>query len=342
MDSNTYLKKVFPIFAFLFTINGCSKENRDENKRFTFPDEFGSIKYPNTQNSPTPAGIELGRHLFYDVNLSQNRTISCGSCHAQVHGFADHNLPVSFGIHNRKGIRNSPPIFNLAWSSSFMWDGGIRHLDVMPIAPFTDTNEMGMQLPTIVERIKENPKYITLYRDAFPNKEINEESTLLALSQFMLSIVSNNSKYDRYKKGKDQFTHSELEGYQIFKTNCNICHTEPLFTNDKFEFNGIVNTGNDKGRFRITQLENDAYRFKVPTLRNLEYTYPYMHNGSIQTLDNVIEHYIETSHNPDNNSYSGKLKPIKLSVDDVKNLKAFLKTLTDSDLISNPQYSEIH
>ncbi len=323
-------------------ILSCKPEPTITNPEFTYPAEFGSIAYPNPSNRPTQAGIELGRHLFYDVNLSLNRTISCGSCHAQVHGFADHNLPVSFGIYNRKGIRNSPSIINMAWSPTFMWDGGIRHLDVMPIAPFTDTNEMGMTLPGVMERIKENSKYLNLYQKAFPNKEINEETTLLALSQFMLSLISNNSKYDQVKKGKSQFSTSESNGYELFKTHCNSCHSEPLFTNHQFEYNGIVAMESDPGRYRITQLPNDKYRFKVPTLRNTEITYPYMHNGSIRTLDEVLNKYVESSHIESNRNYSGKLIPITLSESERKDLIAFIKTLTDYDLISNPKFSEIH
>jgi cytochrome c peroxidase len=164
---------------------------------------------------------------------------------------------------------------------------------------------------------------------------------MLALSQFMLSIISNNSKYDQMKKGKATFSESEKAGYELFKTNCGTCHSEPLFTNYQFEYNGIIATGQDKGRFRITQLEQDAYRFKVPTLRNLEFTYPYMHNGSIRTLDEVLTQYEESSHIPDNITYSGTLKPITLTKEDRNNLKAFLKTLTDYDFISNPKFSEI-
>ncbi len=334
--------RMFLFFAatILLGLQSCKTDNSNSTD-FSFPGDFGPIAYPNLNNIPTADGITLGRHLFYDVNLSANRTISCGSCHAQVHGFADHNLPLSFGIHNRKGVRNSPPIINLAWSSTFMWDGGIRHLDVMPIAPFTDTNEMGMTLPLVIERIKENPKYSALYSKAFPEKEINEETTLLALSQFMLSIVSNNSKYDRVKKGKAQFTNSEKTGYELFKTHCGNCHTEPLFTNGNYEYNGIIATGNDKGRFRISQLQNDAYRFKVPTLRNLEFTYPYMHNGSIRTLEEVLNKYIESSQVQSNIEYSGKMHPISLTSSDRASLILFLKTLTDTDFISNPKYSEI-
>jgi cytochrome c peroxidase len=331
------------LLAFIsLTFFGCKPESNSSAPEFNYPTEFGNIVYPNQNNKPTPAGIELGRHLFYDVNLSANKTISCGSCHAQVHGFADHNLPVSFGIFNRKGVRNSPAIFNLAWSPTFMWDGGIRHLDVMPIAPFTDTNEMGMTLPGVINRIKENSKYNNLYQKAFPGKEINEETTLLALSQFMLALISNNSKYDQVKKGKAQFNHSESVGYELFKTHCNSCHTEPLFTNYQYEYNGIVATGSDKGRYRISQIPNDEYRFKVPTIRNAELTYPYMHNGSIRTLDEVLTKYVESSHIESNRVYSGKLQPISLSESDRKDLIAFIKTITDYDIIANPKFSEIH
>lgn len=301
-----------------------------------YPVHFPEIAYKNASNEPNSAKINLGRYLFYDKNLSLTKTVSCGSCHAQVHGFSDHNLPVSFGIYNRTGLRNSPSIVNMAWNTSFMWDGGIRHLDVMPIAPFTDTTEMGMSLPEVISRIKNNSQYSSLYQKAYGSTTINETTTLLALSQFMNSLISSNSKYDQVILGKASFTNNEQAGYTIFKNQCNSCHKEPLFTDFSFAQNGMTNSGNDYGRFRITQVESDKYKFKVPTLRNVTQTYPYLHNGSVSNLKQVLELY---AHLP-SQLKDARLSEVNLSPSEIEYLLEFLKTLEDWDFMSNPTFSD--
>ena len=335
--SHTFINKAvgrLSIFSLIFLF-GCKGDSLKKEKTL-FPEDFPEIAYNNPTNKLTEEKINLGRHIFYDKDLSNTRTVSCGSCHAQVHGFADHNLSLSFGIYNRLGKRNSPALSNLAWMTNYMWDGGIRHLDVMPIAPFTDSNEMGMTLPLVLERIREKPKYQKLILEAFGDTTVDETRILLPLSQFMLTLVSDESKYDKVRRGTEKFTNQELNGYKIFQKNCSLCHTEPITTSNNFEFNGVT-TDSDPGRFRITQLEEDKHKFKVPSLRNIELTYPYMHDGSIFSLEGVINAY----NNNSNYLINEKLPQMNLSKEEIQELVAFLKTLTDYSFISNLKISEI-
>lgn len=315
--------------------SSCSDQESVTKTPFAFPSDFPPVAYQNPSNNANDAVFELGRKLFYDANLSKTRTVSCGSCHAQVHGFADHNIPFSFGIYGRQGVRNAPALVNLAWMSNFMWDGGIRHLDVLSIAPFTDTNEMGMTLPLVVQRANENPEYKSLLKAAYQVEEFDESKILLPLSQFMLRLVSNNSKYDRVRRGQDRYNEVEARGYQLFQNYCSNCHTEPLLTHNRFEKNGLLLSGNDVGRFRITQVPTDSFAFKVPSLRNVALTYPYMHNGSLRRLEDVLEAY-----NQSDRSKAPELPQFYLNTDDKKALIAFLESLTDYKFISNLELSE--
>ena len=315
---------------------GCKTDSPSIPNAIDFPSHFPAIAYSNNENKPTQEGIALGRALFYDKNLSLTRTISCGSCHAQVHGFADHNLPVSYGIFNRKGNRNAPALINLAWQPTFMWDGGINHLDFVPLAPLTDSNEMGLSINNWIERVKEQPQYRSFFLQAFKSDSITEKRTLFALSQFLISLVSSESKYDKFLQNKATFTASEAAGYKLFQSKCSQCHTEPLLTNHQFERNSVTTSGIDRGRMRITEIEEDRFKFKVPTLRNIALTYPYMHNGSMATLEEVLMHYGNLESNPNN----PKLGNPKLSQSEQKLIIDFLHTLTDPRFISNHAFSE--
>jgi len=217
----------------------------------------------------------------------------------------------------------------------FMWDGGIRNLDVMPIAPFTHPNEMGMELKTVIERVEENNSYKPLLRAAYQSEKVNEAKILLPLSQFMLQLVSDQSKYDRVRRGNEKFNELEKQGYEIFKMNCANCHQEPLFTNQSFGINRISHSSQDLGRFQITQNPKDSFYFKIPTLRNVALTYPYMHDGSIKTLTDVLDAY--NNINPVTNPEFPKFY---LDNKQKQALLAFLQTLTDYKFISNLNHSE--
>lgn len=280
-----------------------------------------------------------GRLLFYDKGLSRDSSISCGSCHAQVHGFADHGTSLSTGIDGKKGTRNSPAIFNVAWNTSFMWDGGINHIEVMPIAPLTNHVEMDLSMSDVVSRVNANAHYQD-YLFLSKNGESFEASEILkALAAFMSRIVSFESKYDAVMTGGDEFTSIENQGYILFRKYCNSCHTEPLFQSAEFRSNRERLEVADPGRFLITGDSQDYGKFKVPSLRNLSFTYPYMHHGAERSLNEVMSNYLKLGEVifSDDTDLQGLYE---MTPSESEKIIEFLKTLDDYHVLSNPNYSE--
>jgi cytochrome c peroxidase len=306
---------------------------------FEIPKNFAKPHYNFTSNPLTNEGFLLGRKLFYDPILSRDSTISCASCHLQATGFAHVDHDLSHGIEGKIGVRNAMSLQNLAWSKSFMWDGGVNNLEVQPINPITNPLEMDEKLENVIIKLQRNQKYQQLFDDTFGTKKVTGKLILKALTQFELMLVSANSKYDKVIRNEEFFTESEQKGYNLFKTNCASCHNEPLFTSEKFENNGlpIDTTLNDIGRMKITNKKEDYLRFKVPTLRNIQFTYPYMHDGRLKTLTEVIKHY----NSLENDKILPKQlsKPMNLSDNDRVDLVSFLKTLTDNDFLYNKRFS---
>ncbi len=264
-----------------------------DNHFFHPPDYFPKPVYNFEQNPLDSNKIELGRILFYDPILSKDNTISCASCHSPFNAFAHTDHDLSHGIFDSIGNRNAPALFNLAWQKTFMWDGAINHLDMQALAPISHPSEMGSNINEVIKKLNESKAYKELFLNAFQDSTISTSKILKALSQFQLTLVSSNAKYDKVKMGKEAFTEQEKNGYQLYKNNCASCHSEPFFSNYNFENNGlpIDPTLNDLGRYVITENENDKRKFKVPSLRNLSFTYPYMHDGRFMTLQEVINHY---------------------------------------------------
>ncbi len=306
---------------------------------FETPEHWPKPYYDFKKNPLLPSKIELGRMLFYDPVLSRNNTISCASCHSRYNAFTHVDHSLSHGINDRIGTRNSPALMNLAWQTSFMWDGAVNHLDMQALAPISHPDEMGEKIENVVSKLQSNQNYRSLFYKSYNDSTITGERVLKAMSQFMLTLVSANSKYDSVMRNQTQFTQKEKNGYMLFQKNCSACHTEPLFTNQKFENNGLSvdTTLNDYGRMRITKNKNDSLKFKVPTLRNIEFSYPYMHDGRFKKLSEVIKHY--TSGIIQSQTLSVHLqKPIILSSNEKVDLIAFLLTLTDKSFLFNPKY----
>lgn len=323
------------LFAFMMLSFVLVKDNYFFNPPDYFPKPF----YDFQQNPLDSNKIELGRTLFYDPILSADNSISCASCHSPFNAFAHTDHDLSHGIFDSIGNRNAPALFNLAWQKSFMWDGAINHLDMQALAPISHPSEMGSNINEVINKLNESKAYEELFSNAFQDSTISTAKILKALSQFQLTLVSANAKYDRVKMGKEAFTEQEKNGYQIFKNNCASCHTEPLFSNYSFENNGlpIDSTLNDLGRYVITQNENDKEKFKVPSLRNLSFTYPYMHDGRFMTLKQVINHYTSGI------EHSATLSPqlnesIELSSNEKVDLISFLLTLNDKDFAFNKKH----
>jgi cytochrome c peroxidase len=296
------------------------------------PPYFPAPYYDFSKNPLTREGIELGRRLFYDPILSKDSTVSCASCHLSFTAFTHVDHALSHGIHDRIGRRNSPALMNLAWASHFMWDGAISHLDFQALGPISDSVEMDNKIEKLVEKLSLTPRFPPMFRAAFGDEKITGERVLKAMSQFELTLVSANSKYDRMVQGLDSFSVQEKNGYQLFQKNCARCHTEPLFTNGGFEKNGLPMDSllRDAGRMRISQNPTDSLKFKVPTLRNIEFSYPYMHDGRCRKLRDVLNHYT---------SPAAADLGISLSANEKVDLTAFLLTLTDREFLFNPDFS---
>ncbi len=306
---------------------------------FSVPDYFPETVYDFKNNPLKTKKIALGRTLFYDPILSKDSTISCASCHSVYNSFAHSDHSLSHGIQDKIGTRNAPTLINLAWNKTFMWDGAINHLDRQALAPITNAVEMDETLQKVIVKLQKSKKYQNLFYQAFGSTEISTEKILQSLSQFQLTITSTKSKYDSVKQHQKSFTEQESNGYKLFLKNCNSCHTEPLFTNNMYEKNAlpIDKKLNDFGRMKITQNKNDSLLFKVPTLRNLAYTFPYMHDGRFKKLNEVLNHY--TKNIP--NNYSEKLNHnVILSSNEKVELIAFLETLNDSSFLYNEKLQD--
>lgn len=314
-----------------------------EEISFKKPKDWPEPHY-NFENNPlTQQGFELGRKLFFDTRLSRTNTVSCGSCHQPFSAFAQLDHPVSHGVEDQLGTRNSPALFNLNWHTSFFWDGGVNHIEVQPISPIQNPVEMDENFEDIVQKLEKDEDYKNRFKTVFGNDSINSQRILKSLAQFMGVLVSSNSKYDKYVRGEagGEFSEQELEGLKVFRANCAACHKEPLFSDFSFRNNGLsVTAVNDSGRAHITKLAADLYKFKIPSLRNLKYSSPYMHDGRFETIDNVLNHYasgIQQSATLDSLLKNG----IQLTTQERAALVAFLNTLNDETFVKDPRFQEV-
>ena len=297
------------------------------------------------KNNPlTEEGFQLGRKLFYDGRLSKDGNFPCASCHQQFAAFATYDHPFSHGFDNAFTFRNAPALFNLAWMKEMHWDGGVNHIEVQPLAPITNVNEMAESIDNVLKKLNIDSSYKRMFTAAFGDTVINSQRMLKALSQFMGSIQSFNSKYDQVKRGEASFNLAEQNGYNTFKAKCNTCHTEPLFTDNSFRNNGLTLDDflKDKGRMRITGDPADSLKFKVPSLRNVQYTFPYMHDGRRFSLSQVVEHY-RTGIAINQPTLDPLLKNrITMSNQEKVDLVEFLETLTDNVLLNDKRFEMPH
>lgn len=307
------------------------------------------------------AEIALGRVLFYDESLSADGKVSCGSCHTSYTAFAHVDHKLSHGVFDREGRRNAPALMNLAWQSGFMWDGAIQHLELQSMAPIAAHTEMGMSLQDYLNGIKQNPRYQTLFALAYPNQPISLPLALKAIARFELTFVSDQSRYDSMRRQQISFTQQENRGYALFQKFCAACHSEPLFNRPGYEYNGWADglngmdsagtlvSGLDRGRALVTGLVNDAYHMKIPTLRNVEVSFPYMHNGGFQSLYQVVKNYsgkrlVVRGDGGGAGTYGdsgeGQRKVIDISLDanERVDLVAFLMTLTDRKFLYSKDF----
>jgi cytochrome c peroxidase len=307
---------------------------------FIVPKGWPQPAYDFKNNPLTEEGFQLGRKLFYDGRLSKDGNFPCASCHQQFAAFATYDHSLSHGHNNSFSKRNAPPLFNLAWQKEFMWDGGINHLDAQPLAPITDSNEMAEDIDNVTKKIKGDTAYKRMFKAAFGDGTINTQRMTKALSQFILMMVSSNSKYDRVMRGEDSFNLPQRLGYDIFKKKCAGCHTEPMFTDFSYRNAGLPADDflNDYGRMKITHSPADSLKFKVPSLRNAQQTFPYGHDGRFYSLMEVFNFYRNNMvQGPTTDSLLKHGMP--LSNYEIGQLTAFIYTLTDSVFLNDIHFA---
>ena len=310
--------------------------------QFTVPQGWPQPVYKFENNTLTTAGFELGKKIFFDPRLSRDNTISCGSCHQPFAAFAQLDHDFSHGVDNKLGNRNSPALFNLNWHNGFFWDGGVNHIENQPVNPIQNPVEMDEKLDNVIAKLKDDATYRFMFKDAFGSDTINTQKMLKALAQFMGMLVSSNSKYDKYIRGESggDMSSAELNGLAAYRAKCATCHTEPLFSDFSYRNNGLIlSPMNDSGRGRITHAPEDMYKFKVPSLRNLKYTGPYMHDGRFRTLDEVLNHYT-TSIQPSPTLDPALQGGVSLSAQERADLLSFLNTLNDEEFVKDERFKE--
>lgn len=311
------------------------------------PDYFPDLTYDLSQNPPTQNGFVLGKKLFYDGRLASDGVVSCGFCHIQAFAFTHHTHITSHGVDGAIGKRNAQPLHNMAFMEDFTWDGAADHLDAQPIIPITTEVEMNNTFSNIVATLSQDPEYVDMFAAAFDNGQIDPDNILKALSQFMLMMVSADSKYDRYLRNDGTtLTVEETAGLGLFEAKCSSCHAGVLQTDQTYRNNGlsIDPEFNDLGRFRVTGQPSDSLKFKVPSLRNIEATFPYMHDGRLPDLEAVLDHYANgitdsPTLDPLLRNEDGSLG-IPLTALEKAQIIAFLKTLTDDNFIFDERFAE--
>jgi len=302
---------------------------------FEVPSNFAEPRIP-TDNILTEERIALGKQLFFDNRLSRNLNFSCASCHKPSLAFSD-TILVPPGDMQLIGKRGSPSLANVAWHPYFFKEGGSPTLETQVQGPIENPEEMNFTFPEVIERLGKIEAYQILAQIAY-KREFDAFVLTRALGAFQRTLVSANSTYDQYLAGTATLNDAELSGRDLFfgKANCASCHTGADFTEYDFENNGLYENYEDVGLFRVSSDSLDIGKFKIPTLRNIELTAPYMHNGGLKTLYEVVEHYNSGGKNHPNKSQ--KIEALQLSTEEKANLVAFLKTLTDISFTNNPTH----
>jgi cytochrome c peroxidase len=368
MKANLYNKSFVSVKAFVITvlllfITGISgwtyvtAHIETGEYRLVYPSNFGNRINIPADNPTTKQGVYLGRMLFYEKKLSANNTLSCGSCHQQDKAFTD-GKAVSTGFDQVPTVRSSMSLANLLWARRFFWDGRAGSLEEQAVIPMTSLHEMGQPMQTSVEKISHSVTYQALFRLVYGDGEITGNRICKAISQFERTLISCSSRYDKYLKNAYQPGRQELNGMQLFENapnpekgirgaNCAHCHGGAKTYNELFHNNGLDSIPKDAGIETLTGMAADRGRFKVPTLRNIALTGPYMHDGRFKTLDEVVDHY--SDHIKESEALSAFLrgetndaggKTLHLRRQEKNDIIAFLNMLTDSTFVNDPRFSD--
>lgn len=339
------MKNLFYIFILSTIVFSCEKESNfigkelDEDYQLNLPIGFPSPEIPE-DNKLTKFRVALGKKMFYDPLFSNDYTISCASCHHPSKAFSD-TTNLSVGVFGRKGERNSPSLANIAYNETFFKDGGVPTMELQVTAPIQDHNEMDINILEVTERLKEIQEYVKLSKDAY-GREPGPFVITRAISAFERTLISGNSDYDKFNNGNvTALSASQKRGKDLFfssRTNCSSCHSGFNFTNNTFQAIGLYQNYSDSGRMRVTLNESDRNKFVVPTLRNIEVTQPYMHDGSLSTLEDVVDFFNSGGHSSANKS--NLVRALNLSQVEKTDLVNFLKSLTDTDFLTNKEFRQ--
>lgn len=350
------------LLSFLFS---CSNDDpiqtEQNNYQLKIPAHF-----PQNYNMPNSSSIsaevvELGRQLFYDPILSLDKSISCGTCHIQEFGFADKpSNKFSLGVNNKLGDKNTMALSNLIWQTHFFWDGRASSLEEQALGPIANPVEMNLPIDSAIARLNQSNEYSAYFKKVFNTETIEENHLATAIAQFERTLISGNSKFDLYKLGKVDLTDAEKRGENLFFThpeydiengvfirgaNCGDCHSGFLTQSNNFSNNGLDSIPKN-GFFAVSNDKNDLGKFKIPNLRNIEVTAPYMHDGRFKTLEEVLNHYSDHIKNSPTldpqitNATNDGSRNLSLTKQEKEDIIAFLLTLTDQDFLDNSDFAD--
>ncbi|GGG93487.1 cytochrome-c peroxidase [Parapedobacter pyrenivorans] len=338
------MTKAIVVLSVLLLLLSCNREDIIEPKPYDNPEMplhipygFPPLNGSVSENSPTKYGVALGEKLFHEKKFSGNNTISCASCHNPSRAFAD-NSTQAVGIYDRVGLRNTPPIQNLAFMKFYNWDGSKLTLESQPLVPIITHEEMNSSMLEVIGKLKDDHGYKDLFRKAFGDENITPDRIYRSIAQFEYTLISADSKYDKVKRNEGEtFTESEARGYQIFQQKCESCHSTALFTDQSFRNVGFpLNTSTEEaGRARVTGIPADYMSFRVPSLRNAEYTAPYGSFGQFPTLKAVLDYFdsgVLAAENLDPILKENGNR-IPLSEQEKEDVISFIKTLSDHQFV---------
>jgi cytochrome c peroxidase len=334
----------FFITAASTLLTACKKTDHRKKPTsipFNVPSNFPQPVYDFNANPLTKEGVQLGQKLFYEEKISRDGFTSCASCHQQMAAFTTYKHDRSHGYNGSHTLRNAVALSNLAWQTEFRLDGSAANLEQAIQDHMQAPDEMAYTMPEIIAILKADAKYKQLFDAAYGDEHITSQRIVNAIKQFVLSMVSANSKYDKVRRGLESFSVYEELGYQTFKAKCASCHIEPLFTDLSFKNIGLPVDPHltDYGRMRVTGNKADSLKFRVPSLRNVDLSSYYFHDGRYSSIQKCIEHYrtgIQHSSTLDPALING----ISITPTEEINLVAFLRALSDSSYIEDSKFGE--
>lgn len=327
------MRRLLLLLSAIGLISSCGKDpSLNQNIELVLGEMI--VTHP-ADNLPNSKRVNLGRYLFYNPAISIDSTISCGSCHNPSNAFSKNEV-ISAGVGGKKGFLNAPSLSNIGNHPYFTAAGGVPTLEMQILIPIQEEHELNFNIVDLAKRLKKDTYFINQAKQAYPNRPYHYVITR-SIAAFERTLVSTTSRFDEFLKGKTSLNSDEQAGMNLFyskRANCSSCHSGINFTNYSFKSNGLTKITQDSGKYRLSKKTKDIGLYKVPSLRNLKYTFPYMHDGSIIHLKEVIKRYSTGTYL--SGTKSTIIKPIQLSTNEIEYLMAFLNTLNDEKFISNP------